>query len=150
RVEDRYRMEKSKDLAVSRANQLAQAKTPDELKKIADSMGAKVEERAGLPASDSIGPLTSEADRAPVYKLNPGELTHEATKTESGDNYVVAALVSRKDADMGDAFQKEKKSIEQRLLDDKKNIYFQTYLAETERQMKASGQIKIFDDTIQD
>jgi len=150
KAEDRYRIEKSKDLALAQAKQVAQANTADELKKIAGSIGAKADERAGLSASDSIGPLTSDADRAPVYKLKLGEVTHEPIKTENGENYVVAAMVARKDADMGEAFQKERKSIEQRLLDDKRNIYFQTYLAETERRMKDSGKIKIYDDTIQD
>jgi hypothetical protein len=51
---------------------------------------------------------------------------------------------------MGDAFKKEKKSIEQRLLDEKRNIYFDTYLAETERSMREKGKIKVYDDTISD
>lgn len=148
KVEERYRIDKSKEMAEQQARQIAQAKTPDELKKIAESVGAKLEDRAGLPATDSIGPLVTEAERAPIYKLNVGEVTHEPIKNENGDSYVVAALVTRKDSDMGDAFKKEKNSIEQRLLEDKRNIYFQTYLAETERLMKDKGKIKVYDDTI--
>jgi len=150
KVEDQYRTDKAKELAAERANQIAQAKTPDEMKKLADSFGLKADERAGLSATDSIGPLVSDSERAPIYKLKPGEVLNQPIKTETGDGYAVAALISRKDADMGDAFEKQKKSIEQRLLDDKKTVLFQTYLAETERLLKESGRIKIYDDTISD
>ncbi|MFP5262705.1 MAG: SurA N-terminal domain-containing protein [Blastocatellia bacterium] len=148
KVEQRYRADKGKDLAAERARQIAAAKTPDEMKKLADSMGVKTDERAGLGATDSVGVLTSEAARAPLYKLNPGEVTREPIKAESGDSFVVASLVTRKDADMGEAFQKEKKSIEQRLLDEKRNTYFATFLATTQKQMKNDGKIKIYDDVI--
>jgi peptidyl-prolyl cis-trans isomerase D len=148
KVEQRYRADKAKELAADRARQIAAAKTPDEMKKIADSMGIKTDERAGLGTTDSVGVLVSEANRAPLYKLNPGEVTREPVKPESGDSLVVASLVTRKDADMGDAFQKEKKSIEQRLLDEKRNTFFSTYLSMTQKQMKSDGKIKIYDDVI--
>jgi len=148
KVEERFRNDKSKELADQRAAQIAKANSPDELKKIADSLGVRVEERAGLPATDSFGPLVSDTDRAPVYKLNPGEVTHQPITSETGDNRVVVALVARKDADMGDAFKKERRAIEQRLLDARREIYFQTYLSETERIMKQSGKIKVYDEVI--
>ena len=147
KVENRYRDDKAKDLAQERARQICQAKSPDEMKKIAESLGAKVDERAGLSESDSIGSLTVEEDRAPIYKLNQGQVTSEPIKSDAGDHYVAVAVVSRKDADM-EAFQKEKKSIEQRLLDEKRNIYFTTYLAQLQQQLKDAGKIKIFQDRI--
>jgi peptidyl-prolyl cis-trans isomerase D len=148
RVEERYRNDKAKEIAADRARQVAAAKTADEMKKIADSMGVKTDERAGLGSTDSVGVLVSEASRAPIYKLNPGEVTREPIKTESEDSFVVAALIARQDADMGEAFQKEKQSIQQRLLDEKRNTYFSTYLALTQKQMKDEGKIKIYDDVI--
>lgn len=148
KVEQHYRANKAKELAADRARQIAAAKTPDEMKKIADAMGIKTDERAGIGATESIGVLVSETSRAPIYKLNPGEVAHEPVKSESGDSFVVASLLSRKDADMGEAFQKEKKSIEQRLLDEKRNTYFSTYLAMTQKQMKSDGNIKIYDAVI--
>jgi hypothetical protein len=147
KVEDAYRGEKAKELAAQRAGELAKASSPDELKKMTDKMGLKVDERSSLSAADSIGPLVSDAARAPVYKLNPGEVTKEPIKTES-DQWVVAALVNRKNADMGEPFQKERKSIEQRLLDDKRNTFFSTYLEMTQRQLKDQGKIKVYEDAI--
>jgi len=49
---------------------------------------------------------------------------------------------------MGEAFQKERKSIEQRMLDERRNIVFSTYLATTQKQLKEEGKIKIYDDVI--
>src|SRR4030095_14030855 len=105
------------------------------------------DERAGLKATESIGSLVSEFERAPVYKLNVGEVTKEPIKT-SGDIFVVAALKERKDADMGDPFQKERASIEQRLLDEKRNTFFQTYLSMTQKQLRAEGKIKVFEEAL--
>jgi peptidyl-prolyl cis-trans isomerase D len=148
KVEQSYRAEKARQIVSDRARQLAQAKSPDELKKIADSMGLKIDERAGLGASDSLGPLVNEGSRAIVYKLNPGEVTHEPIKVEGSDTQVVASLITRNEIDMGEPFKKERASIEQRLLDEKRNMYFSTYLETTQKQMKESGKIKIYDDVI--
>jgi len=147
KVETAYRAEKSKELAAQRAKELTKAQNAEELKKLADSMGLKTDERAGLKATESIGVLVSEFERAPVYKLNVGEVTREPIKTDN-DVFVVAALKGRKDADMGEPFQKERASIEQRLLDEKRNTFFSTYLAMTQKQMTDEGKIKLYDDAI--
>jgi len=60
----------------------------------------------------------------------------------------VAALIARKDADMGEPFAKERRSIEQRLLDEERNRLFSTYLAMTQKQMKEDGKIKVYEDAI--
>ncbi|MEK6322758.1 MAG: SurA N-terminal domain-containing protein [Acidobacteriota bacterium] len=147
KVENAYRATKAKELAAERAKELAKAQNIDELKKITDSMGLKLDERAGLSGSDSIGPLVSESNREQVYKLNVGEVTRDPIKTDN-EVYVVAALSGRKDPDMGDAFSKERKSIEQRMLDEKRNTFFSTYLAMTQKQLMDEGKIKIYDDVI--
>lgn len=147
KVEAAYRSEKSKELAAQRAKEIAKAQNADDLKRLADSMGLKPDERAGLKATESIGALLSEFERAPVYKLNVGEVTKEPIKTDSGA-FVVASLKERKDADMGEPFQKERASIEQRLLDEKRNTFFSTYLAMTQKQLQAEGKIKIYDEAI--
>ena len=149
KVEQRYREDRAKQLAQERARQIGQAKSPDEMKKLADSLGVKPEERAGIGESDTIGPLTTDESRAPIYKLNVGQVTAEPLKSEN-DHYVVVAIVGRKDADMGEAFQKEKKSLEQRLLDEKRNVYFSTYLAELQQKLKTEGKIKVYQSRLDD
>jgi peptidyl-prolyl cis-trans isomerase D len=147
KVENAYRAEKSKELAAQQAGEIAKAKNADDLKRLADSMGLRPDERAGLKASESIGSLVSEFERAPLYKLNVGEVTKEPIKT-TGNVFVVAALRERKEADMGEPFQKERASIEQRLLDERRNTFFSTYLAMSQKQLQADGKIKIYDDAI--
>ncbi|HWP44929.1 MAG TPA: SurA N-terminal domain-containing protein [Blastocatellia bacterium] len=148
KVEDRYRTEKAREMAAEKARQLAGSASPDALKSAADAAGLKTDERAGLSGNDSIGPLVSEANRRAVYNLNPGEVTREPVKVESSDSYVVAALISRKDADMGEPFQKERKSIEERLLDSKRSTLFSAYMAQAQERLKREGEIKIYQDTI--
>jgi peptidyl-prolyl cis-trans isomerase D len=147
KVETAYRADKAKELARDRARELAKAQNLDELKKMTASMGLKLDERLGLTASDSIGSLVTETSRAFVYKLKVGEVTKEPIKGEN-DVYVVAAIENRKEADMGAPFQKERKSIEQRMLDDKRTSFFSTYLLMTQKQLKDEGKIKIYDDAV--
>jgi peptidyl-prolyl cis-trans isomerase D len=148
KVEDKYRLEKAKDLASQDALALAKAQTPDALKSQAEAMGLKADERAGITGNDSIASLITEESRTSIYKLNPGQVTPEPIKTESGDSYVVAAMLSRKDADMGEAFQKQRKSIEDRLLSSKKDMIFSTFMTATEKRLKDEGKIKVYQSVI--
>jgi peptidyl-prolyl cis-trans isomerase D len=148
KVEEQYRTEKSKELAADRAKQLAKAQSPDQLKSMVESMGLKTDERADASGNDSIGPLVSEGNKAPIYKLSPGQVTAEPIKVENGDDYVVVGLISRKDADMGPAFEKEKKGIQDRLLGAKRDMMFSTFLSNTEKRLKDEGKIKIYQDVI--
>jgi peptidyl-prolyl cis-trans isomerase D len=147
KVEKTYRSMKAAEIAEQRAKELAKAANADDLKKMGEASGLKVDERGGLSGSDSIGLLVTEANRAPIYKLNVGEITKEPIKTEN-NVFVVAALKSRKDADMGEPFQKERKSIEERLRDERRSTFFSTYLAMTQKQLNDEGKIKIYDDAI--
>lgn len=147
KVEQRYRDDRAQQLAEQQARQIGQAKTLDEMNKIALSLGLKPDERPGIGESDSIGPMTTEEGRASVYRLGVGQITTEPLKTDNG-HYMVIGMKERKDADMGEAFQKEKKSIEQRLLDEKRNVVFSTYLAELQQRLKDDGKIKVYQDRI--
>src|SRR5262249_51001548 len=148
KVEDKIRLEKAKDLAVQDAKELAKAQSPDALKSMAESMGLKADERAGITGNDSIASLITEESRVSIYKLNPGQVTSEPIKTESGDSYAVAAMISRKDADMGEAFQKARKGIEDRLVNSKKEMVFSTFMSTTEKRLKDEGKIKIYQSVI--
>jgi peptidyl-prolyl cis-trans isomerase D len=143
RVEQRFRDDKAKEIAADQARKIAVAQTPEALKSAADAVGLKMDERAGLSANDSIGALVSESLRAPIYKLKAGEVLHEPIKVLDSDTYVVASVVERKDADMGEAFQKAKKGIEDKLLQEKQEGLFTAHLAAVEKQLKDEGKIKI-------
>ena len=148
KVEDRYRAEKAREIAADRARELCKATSPDALKAAA-GMKLKVDERSGLAGGDSIGPLITESDRSPVYKLNPGEVSREPIKLSDSDRYVVAAMMSRQDADMSEAgFGAERKSIETRLLQARRESFFSAYLAAVQKRMTDEGRIKIYQDRI--
>jgi len=147
KVDKAYRGVKAAEVAEQRAKEITRAQNADDLKKMGTGMGLKVDERPTLNASDSIGPLNKEADRSVIYRLKVGEITKDPIKTDN-NVFVVAALRNRKDADMGEPFQKERKSIEQRLLDEKRNTFFSTYLAMTQKQLNEQGKIKIYEDAI--
>ena len=150
KVEDSYRTEKAKEIAAERARQLASSSSPEALSSLAALMGLKPEERSGwTPGNDAqLGPLTSEADLARIQKLNKGEITREPIKVSGGDSYLVAAVVNRSDPDMGEAFQKEKKSIYERLLDTERNTIYMSYMAAVQKRLKDEGEIEIYNDVL--
>ena len=148
KVEERYRTDKAKELAAERARQLAQTRTPEALKSAAASMGFKTDERDGMTGNDSLGPLASESSRSPIYKLNPGEVTPEPLKVDTGDSYVVASLISRKDPDMGEAFQNQRKSIEENLTNTRRTALFLNYLTALEKRLRDEGKIEVYQDVI--
>lgn len=150
KVGEAYRINRAKELALERARQLAKSKSPDALKSAAGSLGLKADERSGLTGSDSFGPMTSESDRNRAHRLSPGEVTAEPIQPYGSESYVVVALISRTDPDMGEAFQKDRKSIEERLLDDKRDALFSSFLSTTQKRMKDEGRIKIYYDTIEE
>lgn len=161
KVEDKYKKAKATEMAMDMARQVTQAKSADELKSRADvlirqygagkAVGAvpiRVEERAGIKMGESLGPLVSDTDRDPVYKLNEGQVTAEPIKTESGDAVVVAAMKKRTEPDWGAPFEEQRKSIEQGLLSTKRSIYFDTYIAMVMQKMKQDGSIEVYNDVI--
>ena len=148
RVETKYREEKARSLVLEQARKIAQAATPDAMKAAGDGAGFKSEERNSLSAADSIGPLVSESNRAPIYQLKAGEVTREPLKVGDSDNYIVAAVVARTDADMGEPFQKERRSIEERLLQERRDALFLAHLDTTQKQLTEQGKIKIYQDVV--
>lgn len=143
KVEDAYRASKAKDLAKQKADELAKASNTDALKSMAEAAGLKPIDKPGISGNDPIGPLMTDSSRAAVYKLNDGQVT-PAIKEDSGDSYVVVGLMHRKDADMGDAFKKQRASIESQLLQTKTGDLFETFLDSIQKQMTDEGKIKIY------
>ncbi len=148
KVEDKYRQVKAKEIALEQARKVAQATTPEAMKSAGDAIKMKTDERAGMKSSDSLGSLVDEGQREPIYKLKAGEVWHEPIKVEDGEKYVIVAAVSRKDADMGEAFQKERKSIEDKLLQTKRGDMYQAHLDATKEQLKKAGKITIYEAVI--
>ncbi|MEW6127005.1 MAG: SurA N-terminal domain-containing protein [Acidobacteriota bacterium] len=148
KVEDKYRQAKARELALTDARKIAQAATPDAMKAAGDAVKATTDERAGMTANDSIGAVVNEGQREPVYKLKAGEVVKDPIKIDDGDRYVVVAAVSRKDPDMGEAFQKERRGIEDKLLQSKRSDMFQAYLDGLKKQLTDAGKIVIYEEPI--
>ena len=145
-VTEKVRDEKAIALALERARQLGNSASPDALFSAAKAMGLRPEERDGLTGSDSIGPIVTEESKNRVYKLKEGEILRDPIKADNSESYVVVGMSKRKEADMGEPFQKERKSTEERLLDTKRNILFTSYIASVKKRLTDEGKIKIYRD----
>lgn len=148
KVEEKYRQERAQALVLEQARRIAQATSPEAMKAAGDAAGFKSEERGGMAAADTVGPLVSEGARAPIYKLKAGEVAREPIKVGDSDNYLVVSVVTRDDANMGEPFQKERRSIEERILQERRSTLFTAHMETTHKQLLAEGKIKIYQDVV--
>jgi peptidyl-prolyl cis-trans isomerase D len=148
RVEDRYRTDKSREMIAQIARQLADSANADALKAAAQAQKIKFDER-NVSGNDTIGSISSEAQRERIYQLKVSEVLRDPISIDDGSTMVVASLKGRKDADMGDPFQKQRRQIEEGLLSTKRNAMFTAYLAWAQKQLREQGKIKVYQDVIQ-
>jgi parvulin-like peptidyl-prolyl isomerase len=73
----------------------------------------------------------------------------DVTKTpiKIGDNWYIAGVTQRTDANMDD-FAKERDDLMEQFLNRKRGEVFSDYMAATRRKLEADGDIKIYDDAI--
>jgi len=110
-------------------------------------MRIKTDERSGI-GDQSVGPLVSEASRSQVYKLDKGQVTREPIKGDDGDVLVVAALIDKSNPDMGEGFQKARKSIEDRQRDARAAIIYSSFVSAAEKRLKDAGKVEVHLDLI--
>jgi hypothetical protein len=65
-----------------------------------------------------------------------------------GDNYVVAGVTARHDADLAE-YAKQRQQLTQTALTQKQNQLYEDYISAVQQRMKQSGKIKIYSDVIQ-
>ena len=74
-------------------------------------------------------------------------ITREPIKVSDTDNYVVVGMMSRQDPDMA-KFQTERKSIEERLQQGRRESFFSAQIAAIQKKLKSEGRIAIYQDVI--
>jgi len=74
-----------------------------------------------------------------IYAMNSGEVSKAPVKLN--ENYFVFGVTKRTDADMAE-FNKQRDSLMQAALDDRKRQVFDDYLAAAQQRMQNEGRIK--------
>jgi len=99
----------------------------------------------GSPLGEGPSATTSEALEDAIYAMKEGEATK--TPVKIGDSYYIVGVTKREDADMED-FAKQRDSLTEQMLMQKRGELFQDYLASTRAKMEKDGNIKVYKDVV--
>ncbi|MDM7923010.1 MAG: SurA N-terminal domain-containing protein [Pyrinomonadaceae bacterium] len=99
----------------------------------------------GSPLGEGTGATTSEQLENAIYGLRAGEATKEPIKI--GETYYIVGVTNRQEASM-EEFAKQRDTLTEQLLNQKRGDVFSEYLASTRRKMEAEGDIRIYDDVL--
>ncbi len=115
----------------------------------AQSKGLKLQEQRsfllGSPLGQGPSASTNKALEDAVYAMREGEVTK--TPILLGDNWYIVGVNNREDANMEEFAKQRDTLLEQKLLQ-KRGEVFSDYLAATRQKMEADGDIKIYEDAV--
>ncbi|HQU82829.1 MAG TPA: peptidyl-prolyl cis-trans isomerase [Pyrinomonadaceae bacterium] len=144
------KLEKAKAQVEDIAKQVAAGATNAAgLKAAAESKGLKAQDQKsfilGSPLGQGPTASTNEQLEDAINGLKEGEVTKTPLKV--GDNWYIVAVNKREDAKTED-FAKQRDSLMQSMLAQKRGEIFQDYLASTRQKMETAGDIKVYQDAI--
>ena len=147
RVVHDLKEEKAKSELEAKAKEvIAGAKTPGDLKGIAEKLGleskAESNYKLGTPLAD-LG--SSSLLDEPLFKTKAGEITNPAIFLNG--NYLVIGVTKRTDADLTE-FAKQRSSLVESAQTARRDQVFGDYLASLEDRMKRDGKIKIYKEAL--
>src|ERR1041385_9169303 len=129
--------QKAKDL-------IAAAKTPGELKAAAERMGLEAKAEANYKLSTPLGEAGSSVlIDDPLYAAKASEVLQ--TPIFLNSNYLVIGVNKKTDADLTE-YAKQRDSLMQQALTERKNQVFEDYLTTVKTRMEQAGNIKIYKD----
>jgi peptidyl-prolyl cis-trans isomerase D len=125
---------------------LANAKTPGDLKAAAAKLGLEAKAEANYKLETPLGEAGSSVlIDDPLFTSKAGEVIQKPIFLNS--NYIVLGVNKRTEADLAE-FAKQRDTLMQTALTERKSQVFDDYLAATQRTMEASGKIKIYKDVL--
>jgi peptidyl-prolyl cis-trans isomerase D len=150
-VAETVKVEKARAQVEEVAKQIASsAGTAADLNTAATAKGLKAQEQKGFILGSPLGQgpsaSTNEQLEDAVYALKQGEVTKTPLKV--GDNWYVVGVTKREDANMDD-FAKQRDTLMQTMLQQKRGTVFSDYLAAVRQKMEQNGEIKIYNEVLE-
>jgi peptidyl-prolyl cis-trans isomerase D len=99
----------------------------------------------GSPLGEGPTAGTSEALEDALFEMKAGDVTKTPIKV--GDNWYVVGVTKREDANTAD-FAKQRSSLLESMLGQKRSALFADYLAATKRRFESGGYIKIYKEAL--
>ena len=145
-VEQDFRADDAKKLALAKANTFAaQAKSGD-FDKLAKSMGLKVEESKDFTRTDTVTEAIPGVSLGAAFTLNPGQ---SSDVISIGSTNVVLKVLTHTPPDEA-TFAAQKDQIANDLLQEKRDLAFEIYRQNLKTEMERSGKLKLNDTAMKD
>src|SRR5213593_2168474 len=147
KVRQAVKQDKAKAQLESTAKQIIEAaKTPGGIKTAAEKFGLETKAEAKYKLETPLGEAGSSAliDN-PLYAAKGGDLLNPPIFLNS--NYLVIGVNTRTEADLAE-FAKQRETLMQSALSERKNQVFSDYLAAVQKQMQQNGKITIYKDIL--
>ncbi len=146
KVATAVRDEKAKAQLQDTAKQIKEAaKTPGGLKAAAEKFGLETKAEAKYKLSTPLGEAgSSSLIDEPLYAAKSGDVLDPIFLNS---NYLVLGLNSRTEADLTE-FAKQRDTLMQTALTERKNQVFADYIAAVQRQMQQSGKVTIYKEVL--
>src|SRR5437588_3761512 len=147
KVAQAVKQEKAKSQLEGKAKELiANAKAPGDLKAAATKLGLEAKAEANYKLSTPLGEAGSSVLLDdPLYAAKTGEVLK--TPIFLNENYLVIGVNNRTEADLAE-FGKQRDSLMQSALTERKNQVFEDYLTTVQNRMKQDGKIRIYKDVL--
>lgn len=146
KVRSAVKEEKAKTQLEQKAKDLvASAKTPGELKAAAEKLGLEAKAEANYKLSTPLGDAGSSVLLDdPLYAAKAGDVLQPVFLNQ---NYIVIGVNKRTDADLTE-YAKQRDSLMQTALTERKNQLFEDYLTAVKTRMEQAGKIKVYKDVL--
>ena len=147
KVTQAVKQDKAKAQLESTAKQIIEAaKTPGGLKAAAAKFGLETKAEAKYKLANPLGEAGSSAliDN-PLYAAKAGDILNPPIFLNS--NYLIIGVNTRTEADLTE-FAKQRETLMQSALSERKNQVFSDYLSAVQRQMQQSGKITIYEEVL--
>src|SRR5258708_5909293 len=143
KVTQALKQEKAKSQLEDKAKELiANAKAPGDLKAAAVKLGLEAKAEAKYKLSTPLGDSGSSVLLDdPLYAAKTGEVLK--TPVFLNQNYLVIGINNRTEADLAE-FAKQRDSLMQSALTERKNQVFEDYLTTVQNRIKQDGKIRIY------
>jgi peptidyl-prolyl cis-trans isomerase D len=147
KVEQRYKQDKAKDFAAERAkNLLANLSNLDSLKAAAEKESFKFATKEDFKEGQTLENFgVANAVMPLALKMKEGELAKEPVF--ANEKYLIFGLTKRQDPDLT-KYNEQAKSIEQRLLEERRQLVFDSYVNNIKKRLRQEKVIVIYKNVI--
>lgn len=135
-----FRQQKSTQLALTEADDLAKrVKAGEKLDSAAKALGLEPKTSDSFARNGTVPGVASGKQLSAAFFLKPGDV---GGPTSIGENWVVYQIVEKTDPNPAE-FEKQKKTITDNLLQQKRNLAFDAFRSSLEERLKQEGKLKV-------